>query len=493
MLKSLITAAIVWPLCTIAAHAQNASDVRLTPDQISADIALVQNAYERVHPGYTRYANPSELDAAWAAINQKAESNNGMSAGEFYLALQKALTLIRCDHTKAELPKSLRTERNTKPVYLPIRWELIEQRALITTANASAGLSFGDEIVSIDGRPLAEMVAEVETYIPYQGNAIWARQSGVGTSLEFMGGAVDHFGALLWDIAPQATLTIKTPDGVTKIVTVDRILYDDWVELGNGKPNIQNFKDAVTYRAIGDNAGYLKIDTFVNYRDPINPNKIYGPIFKSIEEDGVDYLILDLRENGGGSNDARLRLTAHLIEGPLTTKTDLQVSTLNLDGLREHISTWERSALKPRASRFRANENGTYSLKPRFDDDLKPVKPAKHAFDGTLIILTSSSNSSGSTSFTAVMKSHRDAVLIGDRTGGTAQGTTAGVLFTLTLPESKIRTRLPVFRSFNNVDDFDEGMGLTPDVFAPMTVDAFLADDDPALDAAIDYIRRQSK
>ena len=75
------------------------------------------------------------------------------------------------------------------------------------------------------------------------------------------------------------------------------------------------------------------------------------------------------------------------------------------------------------------------------------------------------------------------------RTGGSAEGTTAGILFTLNLPESGIRTRLPLIRDYNNVPEFEPGMGVNPDIPVAMTVDAWRAGSDPALETAIELTR----
>ena len=120
----------------------------LTPGQVASDIAIAESAYSRIHPGYTRYASADEMRGAWQAILAKAEADEGMTVGDLYLALNLALTNIRCDHTKAELPDALRKARSGKPLYLPFRWELVEGRGLIDTAPQGSGLTRGDEILS---------------------------------------------------------------------------------------------------------------------------------------------------------------------------------------------------------------------------------------------------------------------------------------------------------------------------------------------------------
>lgn len=65
-------------------------------------------------------------------------------AGYFYLEVNQVLTTIRCDHTKAELPRSLRKAREGQSLYLPLRWEWIEGRGVIESAAAGVDLIHGD-------------------------------------------------------------------------------------------------------------------------------------------------------------------------------------------------------------------------------------------------------------------------------------------------------------------------------------------------------------
>ncbi|MEL6200199.1 MAG: hypothetical protein AAFR09_08365 [Pseudomonadota bacterium] len=90
----------------------------------------------------------------------------------------------------------------------------------------------------------------------------------------------------------------------------------------------------------------------------------------------------------------------------------------------------------------------------------------------------------------AVLAGLGRATLIGAPTGGSAEGTTAGILFTLTMPESGIRTRIPAIRDYNNVPSFESGLGVTPDIAATMTAADWLAGKDVALIAAKAYALR---
>lgn len=460
------------------------ADQILTLAQIKRDVALAQDAYAQIHPGYTRYASAAEMEAAWAGILSQAEASGGMTLGQFYLAVELVLTQIRCDHTKAELPKALEAARQGKPLYLPFRWELVEGRGLIDIVDQGLGLARGDEIISIDGRSLEDAVTATSKYIPVDGYTEWSRNLQISQSREFMGGAVDHFGALLWDVPAEATLEIRSVSGELRSVIVPRIDHRAWTEIGAKAGKASEFKDAVRFERIGDSTAYLSVDTFVNYRVPVQPQSLYEPVFRAMRDEGRDTLILDLRENGGGSTDASQGLTANLVPDARPFMTEFRVATLDHTPWNGVIGTWDPRALNPDPRGFIANADGSYTLRDGILEDTGLVTPTDVAFDGRLIILTSRNNSSGSTNVLAHLADRPNTITIGEKTGGSAEGPTAGVIFFLTLPESDMRLRIPMFRQWNNVASFDKGLGISPEIEAPMTYSAFVAGQDPALERA---------
>ena len=475
---------------TLAANAESAPENRvLTAAEIAEDIAIAQEAYERIHPGYTRFTSAEAMQGSWQTLIERADANQGMTLGDFYVESNRVLTGIRCDHTKAELPDVMAEARKTVPVYLPMRWELIDGRGFVSIAGDGTGLKRGDEMLAIDGQALNERIDTILPLIPFDGQTEWARYGQVAQSLEFRGGGLDHFGALLFETNPTADLTIQRGDEAPLTVKVYRVTHPDWIALGAGQTGARNFKDAIRFERIGDKAAYLAVDTFVNYRTPVKPDSLYDPIFKALKDEGRDTLIVDLSRNGGGSDDAALRLAAHLMSKKTVFKKDIRVKTLNMDGLEDYLWTWDSRAMNPNPLGFKKNSDGTFSLRKMVSSDLKQLKPDRTAFKGQRILLTSAANSSGSTHLLAFLKDQNpDAILIGEKTGGNAEGATAGILFTLTLPNSGIKMRVPAMQTFMNIESFRPGFGISPDIEAPMTIEAFLNGDDPAYEKALSLI-----
>lgn len=482
LIKSLILSSTLLSVSVLSVSAQV-----LTAEQVERDVSLARAAYQDIHPGYDRFTPAAEIDAAWQSLIDHAIGADGTETADLYLDISETLTKIRCDHTKAELPISIKASRKTDPVYLPLRWEIIEGRAIILKAPEDSGLNRGDEILSIDGRTISDLRNTLHKYIPVDGFNDHAKDMMMTASLEHMGGAVDHFGALLFETPATAKFMIETPSGERSEVRLERVNFENWKSVAI-KPGARNLKDAVTFDRIGDDAAYLSISTFVNYREPVDAEKLYAPVFEALEEERRTKLILDLRENGGGSTDASQALFARFIPEKRKMKRASIFKTLDHDAYTDYISTWDKRAINPNPLGFKKTESGEYSLRPIFSEDIRTIKPAKVTFDGELIILTSRGNSSGATNFMSTIKAARPVTLVGEKTGGNPQGPTAGSIFFLKLPESKMTLRLPVIRFENNVGDLPLGEGLTPDVLAPTTVVSVRAGRDPAMEAALKII-----
>ncbi|MEO0832779.1 MAG: S41 family peptidase [Pseudomonadota bacterium] len=465
-------------------------DTVLSVAQVTRDIALAREVYGRVHPGYDRYTPLADIDAAWDDLLDTARDKGGLSLGEFYLGTQRVLAMIRCDHTKAEWPRDVAAARKMMPTYLPFRWTFVEGRAFIIDPVPDSSFRAKDEVLAIDGVTIETLSETWLPLIPTDGYNEHTKPPQLAFSSEFAGGAIEHFGAIKSAPNPEVTVTVRAPGEAPRDVTAPRLTSDEWkAHLARTQKFRRNFKDEVRYSRIDDTTGYLKVATFVNYREPVKPKSVYDPVFKMIKDKNVSTLILDLRSNGGGSSDASSGLFKRLIKKPSRVMKDVQMKTIDFDGIRDYLWTWDKRALKPGALWVRKkNSETSYSLRDLVTGGAtKRHKPHKLAFDGTLIILIDETISSGSNHLISALSTREDTIMVGSQGGGSAEGVTAGVLYTLTLPESRLPLRVPGWLQYVDTDSFERGYGVKPDVDAPMTVEAWLAGRDPALDAANSY------
>ncbi|MEM7052889.1 MAG: S41 family peptidase [Acidobacteriota bacterium] len=476
---------------------QRATDA-LDAEQAVAELVLLRKALERIHPGYDRYTSSEDRQPAWRSLEALAAT--GPRLEDWYREISRLLALLRCEHTRAELPTVLAEHKQQGAAFFPFRFRVFDEGLFIERAVADSGLSRGDQVVAFAGRPTSEVLAALRPFVPVDGWADDLRDASLEQDGDFLGNTFEQFYSLLFGDDPAVAMTIlPAAGGERRTIEVKKIPFDEWLALdGPDAVRYLDFKDAVRHRRLDTKTAYLAVDTFVNYRQPVNAEKKLAPLFRRWNGDGVERLIVDLRNNGGGSDDAMIALLRLLADRPFELGAAAFTKTTAIgDDLKPYLSTWEQKALDPRAEWFEPADNGLFRLKPGvLGAKRRNLKPHPDRFRGEVLVLTSRFNGSGSTILLSLLKDRAFARLVGEKTGGNVSGLTAGILFFLNLPHSGIDVRVPLLlQTFDlqNPERFEADRGVQPDVLVEPTLDGMLSQRDEILEAAIALPARQGQ
>lgn len=454
---------------------------RLTPEAARADVALLRRALEEIHPGTTRYASADELARAFDELD--ARSAAGLTSAALYLELSRVVGLVRCGHSRVEGPPALERHRAEHATHLPFAFRWLEGRMIVTrAADGAVGLARGDEVVALDGVPVARLVTELGPLMPLDGRTDAARASRLDTPYEWEDCGLDHYLPLVHGFRARFELTVRGADGKERALTVPAVTS---VQARSLRPAPSaDFARAVSARDLDATTALLTVETFVNYRQPVEPERVYRPYFAGFLERGIEHLVVDLRANGGGSDDAAWALARFLAREPFTTRArPPRQKRLRYGDLVPHLETWESNAFELPEELFTRLPDGWFEHR---EPPETPLTPHELAFPGRITVLTGPFNASGVTMLLAVLREHAELRLVGEPTAGSAEGPTAGLIFFLTLPASGIRVNVPVLSQRTSATRFEPGLGVTPDVLVPETVADLLAGRDAALARALE-------
>jgi C-terminal processing protease CtpA/Prc len=467
------------------------SQAKAQPERIIAsaaareDAALARRAVEMIHPRLDRYTPRAEIDAAFDRL--EAACQNDIAERDFYAALSVALARIRCSHTKAEPSKAWADWRSHAPSYLPFRFVEDEGR-MIVTRSADAGLRPGDEIVRIDGVAARIVLATIFIAVPADGWTDSARRFALSSMSDLDESELDHFLPAFFRLGESAHLEVRRmSEATSRVVTVQMMTQDARRAALAEPPAARNLDEAVSLDVGPDGIAVLRVGTFVAYRKQIKPADIYRPHFERLAADKVGTLILDLRDNSGGSDEAAIDLARYLVAKQFTPSPRQWVRTFRFGDLTERLETWDRSILDRPAEIFKDLGNGYFEVQSAPAEPLTPLEPA---FTGRLVALCGPANASGSTLFLAGLRERRPVTLVGEPTGGTAQGPTAGIILFLPLPNTGIKVRIPAIRSVTGIASANASGGLDPDVVVRPTLADRLADRDVVLMRAIELAKQ---
>ena len=120
----------------------------------------------------------------------------------------------------------------------------------------------------------------------------------------------------------------------------------------------------------------------------------------------------------------------------------------------------------------------------------KKFKPKKkNHFDGQVYILTGGNTFSASTLFAQKVKEQNNVLIVGEETGGGAYGNNAWLIPDVTLPITKVRFRLPLFRLVIDKNIPKNGRGIMPEVEALPTVKDIRRNVDYKMEKVIELIK----
>lgn len=454
----------------------------LTAADAREDLALLREVVELVHPGLGRYEPAEDFRRAADALDERLA--DGATDLEVYRELSLLTARLRCGHTRVEEPAWLEAWRERHPTQLPFTFRIFDGRMFVDAASADSGLARGTEVLSIEGRPVAELIEAIGATVPIDGWTDGIRASRLEAAYEFSDPGLDHYLPMFLGgedpLRERFELEVRAPGAANP----ERRSVPGLTRAGQralGPVASDDLVDAVSWSRLDERTALLAVGTFVNYRRPIDAEALFARVFGEIRAAGCERLVLDLRACGGGSGDVGWTLARFLVQQPFEVGGPRRVKTIHLGELKAFLSTWDPSALEPPEEAFEREPDGWY----RILEPLETLEPHAERFRGRATVLIGPYNASGATMLLAKLHELDAIRTVGEPTGGSAEGPTAGLIFFLALPHSGLRVNVPAVRESTGLRRFEKGQGVEPDVRVIPTLADFLAERDPVLEAAL--------
>jgi C-terminal processing protease CtpA/Prc len=211
----------------------------------------------------------------------------------------------------------------------------------------------------------------------------------------------------------------------------------------------------------------LTINTFSN-GDGRHLRSFLRRSFRKIREQQIKNLIVDLRSNGGGDVTMCVKLARYI------RKTDFKVADSSY-AIARNLAPFTRYIRRGFFHNLglifltKKGPDGKYHFGYWERHVYKP-KQVNH-FDGRVYVLTNGPTFSASTLFCNAVKGQDNVTIVGEETGGGWHGNSGIMIPDITLPNTKLKVRLPLFKlvQYNHVPK--DGRGISPDIYVPPTVE----------------------
>jgi C-terminal processing protease CtpA/Prc len=197
--------------------------------------------------------------------------------------------------------------------------------------------------------------------------------------------------------------------------------------------------------------------------------KFYRQSFRRIRKDGIDNLVIDIRNNGGGKVDNYTSLARYLKDQPFRVADSAFSMRRNFNGYGRYFQSNEINWLAMKLF-VTGKKEGVHHFRYWENHVFHPRK--KNHYNGQVYMIISGPTFSASTLFCNTLKGQRNVTLVGEETGGGAYGNSGLMIPHVTLPGTGIRVRVPLFRVVQYQHPPKTGQGVQPDIHVPPTVEA---------------------
>lgn len=441
----------------------------LTPQQMKADLRIVKSAWENIHPGLYRYNTPAEIDSYFKAMDVK--TNLPMEQRSFFILLSQLNIKLRCGHSFVSYynNKKILKANLYSSVFLPVLYRVVDGKMVITYNLSDAEtIKPGSELLAINNIPVRQIIDSLLTVSKADG------LNGLNKQLDNMNiypRDINTDRYCLFDIffplffkqninEKEFVLTIKPAVGKIFTVTVEGLSKENRqaayiARFGEVPKNEKSWY----LKPVDNNTIIFRLGDFATFNWKFNFNKYLDSVFVAINKAGYKNLIVDIRENEGGADDARDAVLSYLTPKPIGCANPvrrLYRYTSLPDSLLPYLDTWDDGFKKPKTG-YKKTEDGFYE-RENPNADCLPVLSNPNHFKGKIYLITDATNSSATFIMADAFKRNKLGTIVGEKTGGTQQGINGGELFFMYLPYSKIEMDLPLIYQAPRTQRPDEGI-----------------------------------
>ena len=496
----LLFSVIITYSCTNVKKYNAGLEKRLAPEKLQADVDFANKKLQKLHPNLYWYIEKPMLDYKFDSLKQSI--NKPLTPPEFFSKLAPVIASVREGHLRLVPPTKLLTKKEAKKleqqkgIFSRMNYVVSGDRLYIKdNAEKYEDLKVGTEILKIHDIPTKDLLNNYRTYFSGDGfnttfkeaylAKIWASyftvQQGILDSIKV-------------EIKAGNTITEKylhreyIPKEVKKEQkkVIASIKKNESTKTKDYNPISKSFNRDLQFLGGDSTIAYMKIKTFSGKLS----SDFYRKSFKELQKRKSSTLILDVRDNLGGSLSEIHNLYSYLTTEEFKFIEDIEITKPTSIFHADYLNNFPE-ILKPIGvigypiyavgmGLSVKKHNGKTYLRNNTIFTLK--KPKKEAFQGKIYLLINSTSFSASAILASKLKNDKRAVLVGEETGGANDGTVAGRYATIKLPNSKLYLPIGLMLIKPSISFSNKKRGVFPDVLISPTTSDILSKKDLSLD-----------
>ena len=508
--------------CTsIKSHNKHINDL-ISVNKLKSDIDFAYKKLQKLHPRLNWYISKKDLDFKFDSL--KNTISKPMTSLDFYKKLSPVISTIRQGHMLVSPAIQLFTAKESKAItkkgvgpLSQFDFEFFNDKLyIVKNKSYDKSIKIGTEVVSLNDKNPVELINEYNKYYTSDGfnktlknnlaGRIFSRfyiyengyQDGLKYNFKFNDSlktvfikrkVVDSTGNNKKTVTKKLTAyEIATNKAIAVGLKIDKSVYgyDETTKKYNREFKFNEKDSSIATIKIN---GFMKGD----YR------RFYEESFSKIAYKKTKTLIIDIRNNGGGRLGEIVELYSYLADSTFVfldkSEVASKTSMFNIDYFKG--GSIVSKILKPIGApivysylflKVHKNENGKYY----YSIQNKPKKLSSNAFKGKVYVIINGGSFSASSIISTNLKGSKRATFVGEETGGAYNGTVAGMMPIIELPNSKNKIRIGLMSIITHYKTRTEGRGIIPDKEIIPTLEDRIKENDPEMNWILEDIKSKT-
>lgn len=461
----------------------NLLEEQLSPSEMHEDIDALTAVLNEAHPLLNYFISENE----WKNLikDTKQSINDSLTHFQFYRRIAPIIASIHEGHTYIEPSRDLTKAHQEFKRILPFKTILVENHLHIDSSYVDAGhFPRGTELISINGESIQGIVEKIESSASFK----------TGTDNNFvesiLNGGFNFAMAYSYFIGDNNTFTITY-----RLPSTYELFNAELIGIYNPEPNKTfphwgKIEKPFLFKYMSDSTAYMKVRGWLKYK-PLNISerdikRFFHNSFSEINAKGINNLVIDLRDNGGGSPRLATEMLRYLIPVTFRPIEYTQLKTQKLTTISELRNTKNsrinKSSLKCENKNLVVRHLGIY----------KKHRPRKNLFKGNVYFLVNSKCGSATSLFLALAEYYHIGEFIGETPGGNKEFVCGHQLLTFELPNAQLAAQVPLKKSKINTTNESSRDAVSIDYDVPYNLNDIFSSYDTQLNFVLNLIANEN-
>ncbi len=406
---------------------------QLSPEGLRKDLDIIWDAVEQGDPAFDRYHSKHELKRVFEKARARIDAP--MTDLDFYRIAAPAVAALGNGHAQLSLSDETRAWVRERAGLLPLGTRYLKNKLYVVRNLSGADISPGAEILSINGRPINQIIRSNMRALSLDGTSKAPRLNNAGGwSLLFDLVRIQGFSGV-YELRYRERGEVRT-------VSVNGRAYADisgeWQEkYPNDSEVAERGEASLAWR---NDVAIMRIPHWDHPAEgKPGLSEHYREWFAEIAERQAKALVIDIRNNGGGNEGVATELLSYLLNRPFPYYSCLTMNAKDFPFFEHVADAAEFRAEIPkyvRPSSEPCRRYGALEMTEAAFPNLGMQQPRQPQFAGPVFLLVNGGSFSTSSEFASAFHAQKAGLIIGQETSGGYLGDSSGLEPEVQLPES---------------------------------------------------------